>query len=164
LRFFTVPMAGCPTALPCPAVPYPPPALPSDLRQVAIVCVACGLGWLTLAIVCFLAPRQRRGLRQRKSAIVALLFSALSLLIAQRAWAAYLPLASIHLTTFQLEQYFGATYDNSIQPMVADFRGVMVLDMLILAGFTLFLLVKAARAGVTRIRSRRAGAAPYSTV
>lgn len=159
----TLPMAGCPTGMPCP-VPYPAPALPLDLQQVAVVCLLSGLIWAVLAAVCFLASRQQHGRWRRKSLLFALLLSALSLLIAQRAWAAYLPLASIHLTTtFQLEQHFGAAYDTSIRPMIQRFRGVMVLDVLILAGFTLFLLAKTTRAAVTWLRSRRANTAPYPT-
>lgn len=159
----TLPIAGCPTGIPCP-IPYPPPALPADLQQAAAICLFCALAWTVLAIVCFLVPRQRRGLWRRKSAIVALLLGALSLLIAQRARAAYLSLASIHwTTTFQLEHYLGAAYDSSIRPMIQNFRGLMVLDMLALAGFALFLLARAARTGISRLRSRRANAAPYPT-
>ncbi|HEX6796761.1 MAG TPA: hypothetical protein VF116_03485 [Ktedonobacterales bacterium] len=160
----TLPIAGCPTTLPCPAVPDLPPALPSNLRQVVVVCLFCGLAWAVLAIGCFLVLRQRRGLWQRKIALFAIVLSVLSLIIAQRAWAAYLSLASIHwTTTFQLEHYLGAAYDSSIRPMIQNFRGLMVLDMLALAGFALFLLTRAARTGFSRLRSRRANAAPYPT-
>lgn len=136
--------------------PGPPAATPYDLPHIATVCLICALA---LALVVFFALRHRNGLWQRKSAFFVLLLSALSLLIAQRAWAAYQPFTSVHLAeTWQWEQRFGAAYDNSIFPMVSNFRGLMVLDVLAVAFITLVLLYRAARVGIARLRSTRTNA------
>ena len=154
-----LPIAGCPLAEPCPQDTDPPAATPYDLPHITITCLLCAVALAVLAIVLFFALRHRHGLWQRKSAFFVLLLSALSLLVAQRAWAAYLPFAFVHLAeTWQWEQHFGAAYDNSIFPMVSNFRGLMVLDVLAVVFITLVLLYRAARVGIARLRSTRTNA------
>ncbi|MFI5274620.1 MAG: hypothetical protein ACHQ4H_16430 [Ktedonobacterales bacterium] len=135
--------------------------MPADVRQVAIVCLLCAVALALLAVVYAFVPRQRHGIWRRKSVLFTLVLSALSLFIVQRAWVAYLSYTSVlsfapvHLaTTWQLEHYFGAAYDNSIRPMVSNFRLLMVLDVVFVACLTLSLLFRTTKKCIAWLHSR----------